>query len=149
MKRIFYSAPLLVFLIIIAAALLSFCSYELGTIHNRFIAVPSNTILRENIEVTEDFLHIKLDGKFYVTTVKDTGSMRPLLDAGRWIVMEITKDVSIGDIAIYSTPDGRSAIHRIVGEVDGKWIFKGDNNPQSDAPVDKEWVTDRLVIVIY
>ena len=82
------------------------------------------------------------------TTVADTGSMLPWLDAGITVVLELTDKVSVGDVAVYRNEDGGLVIHRIVGEQDGRWIFKGDNNYVTEI-VDKDCVVWRLIAVFY
>ena len=83
-----------------------------------------------------------------ITTVAKSGSMRPILESGNVIVL--TKEpVAIGDIAVYRAKDNADVIHRIVGEKDGKWIFRGDSNYFPDVLVEKRMVTWRLKAIIY
>lgn len=54
--------------------------------------------------------------------------------------------VGIGDIATYKVPDKPYTItHRIVGEQEDCFVFKGDNNEVEDAPVLKEYVKYKIV----
>jgi hypothetical protein len=82
-----------------------------------------------------------------ITTTADSGSMLPWLAAGTTIVLERTNEVGVGDVAVYEK-DGGQVIHRIVGEQDGRWVFKGDNNSAVEM-VEKDRVIWRLIAVFY
>lgn len=82
-----------------------------------------------------------------VAGVADTGSMEPTLNGTSKIVL--TKDpVGIGDIAVYETNDGGTAVHRIIGEQGSSWIFKGDKSGDVEI-ISKDKVLWRVKAVIY
>lgn len=79
------------------------------------------------------YMNTKYDARYV-----RTGSMLPEYKIGAlvWIDEDAYKNKSpqIGDVAVYQSPDEDiEIIHRIVGEYkDGSYVFKGDNNDQSD-----------------
>lgn len=88
-------------------------------------------------------------GDYYITGCANTGSMRPTLDWGAYVVIERTSNVSIGDISLYTNDLGQSVAHRIVGEQGDCWILKGDNNVYPDLPALKTEITGKVVAIIY
>uniref|UniRef100_A0A6M3J2W7 Putative peptidase n=1 Tax=viral metagenome TaxID=1070528 RepID=A0A6M3J2W7_9ZZZZ len=87
-----------------------------------------------------------------ITTVTDTNSMDPFIDAGQMIILQPDEPAKVGDIAMYAADpqywgDTNYILHCIIGERDDYWIFKGDNNKTSDPPVPKEAVVARLKAV--
>lgn len=79
--------------------------------------------------------------------IANSGSMLPWLSSGTTVILEQPKNLRIGDVAVYER-DGDKIIHRIIGEKDDKWIFKGDNNDTTET-VDKDCVIWRLCAVFY
>lgn len=65
------------------------------------------------------------------------GSMEPTYHSGDLLFVRATDDLEIGDIAVYTLPDGpgagRHIVHRIVGRTpDGRFEFRGDAKPLLD-----------------
>jgi len=65
-------------------------------------------------------------------------SMEPLFHTGDVVLLReaAPEEISVGDIVVYETPDGRYIIHRVVevykvGDT-YCYIIKGDNNPVPD-----------------
>jgi signal peptidase len=66
--------------------------------------------------------------------VVDGISMNPKLHAGDLVVMRQSSSYQVGDVVGYHNAQlGRLVLHRIVGKVDGRYVFKGDNNSFLDA----------------
>lgn len=66
--------------------------------------------------------------------VVDGISMNPKLHAGDLVVMQQSSSYQVGDVVGYHNAQlGRLVLHRIVGKVDGHYVFKGDNNSFLDA----------------
>jgi len=105
-------------------------------------------------------LHVKLGvpPKVWVPMIPDTNSMDGVFDYGNNNILiagateadhkTLTGHLSVGDIAVYRTPNFY-AIHRIVkidADSDGKYFkFKGDNNASRDPDKVREsqieWVS--------
>ena len=60
-------------------------------------------------------------------------SMNPLLHAGDLAVVRQQDSYHIGDIVLYRANIGTAVLHRIIGEKDGRYTLKGDNNSFEDA----------------
>ena len=66
--------------------------------------------------------------------VVDGISMNPKLHAGDLVVLRQASSYQVGDVVAYHNLQlGRLVLHRIVGEVGGHYVFKGDNNSFLDA----------------
>jgi signal peptidase I len=66
--------------------------------------------------------------------VVDGISMNPQLHAGDLVVMRRSSSYQVGDVVGYHNAQlGRLVLHRIVANVDGRYVFKGDNNSFLDA----------------
>jgi len=76
----------------------------------------------------------------WITTVKSSNSMEPLVDIGHIVVLsqdpKYLDDLNVGDIIIWERSDGESIIHSIIEisqDGDGWYcITKGLNNPTPD-----------------
>jgi signal peptidase len=61
-------------------------------------------------------------------------SMLPTLHAGDLVMLRIAADYQVGDIVGFTDPNVHAAIvHRIVTNVNGQFITKGDNNADLDS----------------
>ena len=61
-------------------------------------------------------------------------SMEPNLYKGDMLVIYGTQEIEVGDIIVYQNPKTNLPIvHRVIEDVDGKFITKGDNNPADDV----------------
>lgn len=61
-------------------------------------------------------------------------SMEPGISAGDVAVVRPADDYAVGDVIAYRNPDlGQVVLHRIVDEVDGRFITQGDNNDWADS----------------
>src|SRR3989338_10251927 len=59
-----------------------------------------------------------------------SNSMEPILHRGDLLLVKGYDEYDAGDIAIYQSPAVKfTIVHRIVGEAEGGFVFKGDNNP--------------------
>lgn len=118
---------------------------------------PQATVVLEDVSYDDErhTLTIKnLPGRPIITTVKDTNSMDPLVDAGHIIILQPEEDHRVGDVVMYASdpryfPDSQFILHRIVGEQGDKWITRGDNNRANDPLVHKRNVIARLKMVFY
>lgn len=81
--------------------------------------------------------------------VVDGVSMNPKLHAGDLVLMHTSSHYEVGDVVGYHNLQlGRLVLHRIVGQVDGRYVFKGDNNgfldayhPTQDQLVGRLWIS--------
>jgi signal peptidase I len=81
----------------------------------------------------EELAPAKLGGTHEYAVV-DGISMNPKLHAGDLVVMRQSSNYQVGDVVGYHNAQlGRLVLHRIVGQVDGRYVFKGDNNSFLDA----------------
>ena len=74
-------------------------------------------------------------------------SMYPTLRGGDIVICVSTRltELSVGDIAVYETSTGKSVVHRVIAIENNTVIFKGDNNPEPDEPVDISQVKYKVV----
>ena len=76
-----------------------------------------------------------------------TGSMKPEISPGDWIVVKATKNIKLEDIVTYK--DGKDFItHRVIGKSGGTYITKGDANPSKDDPVDEKQMVGVVVKIL-
>jgi signal peptidase len=60
--------------------------------------------------------------------------MRPDLHRGDLVVLRPASSYAVGDVVGYRNGDlKRVVVHRIIGRVDGRYVFKGDNNDFVDS----------------
>jgi len=73
-----------------------------------------------------------------------SNSMEPVLHRGDMLVVTGSDNLSVGDIVIYDSVYARETIvHRVIEEVEGGYIIKGDNNERPDRGVVSEEQTRR------
>ena len=68
-------------------------------------------------------------------------SMLPRFRTGDLVVVRRNSGYTVGEVAAYQTPQLKTPIlHQIVGHANGRYTFKGENNPFSDPshPVKSE-----------
>ncbi|ABL77702.1 signal peptidase I [Thermofilum pendens] len=80
--------------------------------------------------------------------VVSSWSMEPVLHVGDVVVVAGGNSYTLGDIVIYER-GGELIVHRIVLSVNGKYVTKGDANPQADNIVlGKDAIYGKVQIVI-
>lgn len=70
-----------------------------------------------------------------VFRVGHTGSMKPLLQGGEWIVTTTDyKSIQLGQILVYQAPYNQNPlIHRAVAKDNLGWIMSGDSSPHTES----------------
>lgn len=81
---------------------------------------------------------------FYIKT----GSMEPTLEVGDGVLVRVTKNISINDIAIYQDENKDFICHRLVENKNGNFIFKGDANNSEDEPATYPQIIGKVLIKI-
>lgn len=76
-----------------------------------------------------------------------TGSMSGTIEAGDWIIIELTKDVKINDIITYKK-DEDYITHRIIESYKGTYTTKGDANNKKDEPIHHTQVLGKVVKIL-
>ena len=79
----------------------------------------------------------------YATFEVQTGSMRPTIEAGDWIIVKVTDDIKIGDIVTYSKND-EFITHTVIESYKGTYITKGDANNTKDEPITKDQIVGKV-----
>ena len=97
-----------------------------------------------------------LVGQFYGTPVLlsfvETGSMEPTIDAGDGFVAiptAVAGPVEEGDVVTFEAEDlhgGGLTTHRVVGETEGGYVTRGDNNVATDQDGSEPPVTDGQIV---
>lgn len=73
-----------------------------------------------------------------------TGSMKPEINPGDWIIVKSTKNIKLNDVVTYK--EGEDFItHRVIGKSGGTYITKGDANPSKDDPIDEKQMVGVVV----
>jgi len=93
---------------------------------------------------------------YNVSTVGPTNSMEPLIDCGD-LVLEVPMDLwlakggtyKVGQIFTYQYNSTTRIIHRLIGQRNGKYLFKGDNNKLPDYLVDPSQFRTAVVGIVY
>ena len=81
----------------------------------------------------EELAPTKLGGSHEYAVIDGT-SMNPKLHAGDLVVMHTSSAYAVGDVVGYHNRElGRLVLHRIVGKVGDRDVFKGDNNDFLDS----------------
>lgn len=73
-----------------------------------------------------------------------TGSMADTINAGDWVIVEITKNVELNDIITFKEKDD-FVTHRIVEEYKDSYVTKGDANNTKDAKISEDQVVGKVV----
>lgn len=69
----------------------------------------------------------------YNVSYVPTNSMEPTIKTKSYVLVKETKNVKVGDIAVYkSNKNNIYIIHRIISIDNGVYTFQGDNNPIAD-----------------
>ncbi|GLY00506.1 signal peptidase I [Actinoplanes sp. NBRC 101535] len=82
--------------------------------------------------------------------VVTSGSMSPLITRGDVVVVDPAATGKAGDVVMYDRPGTGAVTHRIVGYTpDGRYLTKGDANPQRDPqPVTAQAVEGRVRLLV-
>jgi len=73
-----------------------------------------------------------------------TGSMKPEINPGDWIIVKSTKNIKLNDVVTYKE-GGDYITHRVIGKSGGTYITKGDANPSKDDPIDEKQMVGVVV----
>lgn len=98
-------------------------------------------------------IQIKLFGKDYsdffgysIFEVQ-TGSMKPEIDPGDWIIVKATQDINLKDIVTFRK-DGEFITHRVIGTYNETYVTKGDANTSKDDPIDKSQIVGKVTKIL-
>lgn len=98
-------------------------------------------------------IQIKLFGKDYsdffgysVFEVQ-TGSMKPEINPGDWIIVKATQDINLKDIVTFRK-DGEFITHRVIGTYNETYVTKGDANTSKDDPIDKSQIVGKVTKIL-
>ena len=77
----------------------------------------------------------------------ETGSMKPTINPGDWIIVKATQDIKVNDIVTYK--QGKNFItHRVIESYKGTYVTKGDNNNTKDKAIDQSQIIGRKVKIL-
>ncbi len=76
-----------------------------------------------------------------------TGSMKPEINPGDWILVKSTQNIQLEDIITYKQ-DGEFITHRVIGVYNDTFITKGDANNSKDDPIDKKQIVGEVVKIL-
>ena len=76
-----------------------------------------------------------------------TGSMKPEIKPGDWIVVKSTDEVNLKDIITYKK-DGEFITHRVIGTYNSTYVTKGDANNSKDDPIDSKQVVGKVIKIL-
>lgn len=77
-----------------------------------------------------------------------SGSMRPEIKIGDFVVVKKTTDYTIGDVITY-VDEGKNLItHRVVDIAEDKIVTKGDYNNVEDPDINKKQVFGKVIFTI-
>lgn len=74
---------------------------------------------------------VNLGGPISLIWVSGT-SMEPTLHTGDLAIMYQRSSYDVGDLVAFDIPEGGTVIHRVVGESDDGYTFRGDNRNHDD-----------------
>ncbi len=77
-----------------------------------------------------------------------SGSMKPSINIGDYIVVKEKKEYFEGDIVIYNDEDNTMVTHRIIDKNNQEFITKGDNNNIADKPITKDKIKGKVILVL-
>jgi len=99
------------------------------------------------------FIDNKKDGQLFLGHISKTGSMRPSLPDGAWLIYLKPKkqDIKVGDIISVEREGKKNLLHRVVEITkDGRYITKGDNNKRRDKEIwNFSQIKGKVIGVIY
>ena len=77
----------------------------------------------------------------------ETGSMKPTIKPGDWIILKASKDVKVDDIITYK--QGKNFItHRVIESYSNSYVTKGDNNNSKDNPITQKQVVGKVIKIL-
>lgn len=76
-----------------------------------------------------------------------TGSMKPEINPGDWIIVKSSKNINLKDIITYKK-DGEFITHRVIGTYNSTYVTKGDANNSKDDPIDAKQVVGKVVKIL-
>ncbi len=77
----------------------------------------------------------------------ETGSMKPTIKPGDWIILKTSKDVKVNDIITYK--QGKNFItHRVIETYRNSYVTKGDNNNSKDSPIAQKQVVGKVIKIL-
>ena len=76
-----------------------------------------------------------------------TGSMKPAIKEGDFIVVKITKDVKNGDIVSF-VQDEDVITHRVIETYKNTYVTRGDANNSKDKPISSEQIIGKVSLTI-
>ena len=121
---------------------------------------PRDIIPRNDIQYSQASKQVtisNIEPEIWLTTVQDTNSMDPTVDAGHTCILTSSyrpEDLVEGDIVVYEYIPGKTILHRIVKiEQDSqgrKFTLKGDNNYRKDSyAIRDEHIKWLLIGILY
>jgi len=76
-----------------------------------------------------------------------TGSMKPEINPGDWIIVKSSNDIKLRDIITYKK-GGEYITHRVIGTYNSTYVTKGDANNSKDEPIDAKQVVGKVVKIL-
>ena len=76
-----------------------------------------------------------------------TGSMKPEINPGDWIIVKSAKEIKLKDIITYKK-DGEFITHRVIGTYNSTYVTKGDANNSKDEPIDSKQIVGKVVKIL-
>lgn len=76
-----------------------------------------------------------------------SGSMEPTLSIDDLIIIKKTDDYQLNDVVVFEESN-IVVVHRIIDEVEGKLITKGDANNVADEPIERKNIIGEVIFVI-
>lgn len=76
-----------------------------------------------------------------------TGSMSGTIEAGDWIIIDLSKKANLNDIVTYES-NGNFITHRVIEIYGGTYVTKGDANSAKDDPIDAEEIVGTVTKIL-
>ncbi len=77
----------------------------------------------------------------------ETGSMKPTIKPGDWIILKTSKEVKVDDIITYK--QGKNYItHRVIESYSNAYVTKGDNNNSKDDPISQKQIIGKVIKIL-